>query len=219
MLIIGAKGFAKEVLETFYHKNDLENVVFYDDITLNAPDFLFEKFKIFHSKEEAQEYFQTTDSSFTIGIGKPILRKQIKDTFEALGGSLSSTISPLAQIGNFDVSIGAGSNILQGAIISNGARLGKGCIVYYNVIVTHDVLIGDFVEISPNATLLGRCEIGSFSHIGSGAVILPDVSIGKNVVVAAGSIVTKNVPDNCMVAGNPASFKKEIAPLDFYYEG
>lgn len=217
MLIVGAKGFAKEVLETF-QKNDLEQVVFYDDINLNAPDFLFQKFKVIHSKQEAQKYFQKTDTAFTIGIGNPILRKMVKDTFEALGGTLSSTISPLAQIGNFDVTLGVGNNILQGAIISNGARLGNGCIVYYNAIVTHDVWVGDFVEISPNATLLGRCKIGSFSHIGSAAVILPDVSIGKNVIVAAGAIVTKDVPDNCMVAGNPASIKKEILPLDFYYE-
>ena len=43
MLIIGAKGFAKELLEIFHRKNQTENLCFYDDVNADAPDFLFEK--------------------------------------------------------------------------------------------------------------------------------------------------------------------------------
>lgn len=52
--------------------------------------------------------------------------------------------------------------------------------------------------------------IGDNVWIGARSVILPGVRIGNNVVVAAGSVVTKNVPDNCMVAGVPAVVKKRI---------
>ena len=44
--------------------------------------------------------------------------------------------------------------------------------------------------------------------IGMNSIILPGVTIGKKAVVAAGSVVTKNVPDYCIVAGNPATIKK-----------
>ena len=44
---------------------------------------------------------------------------------------------------------------------------------------------------------------------------LPNVQIGSNVVIAAGSVVTKNVPDNYMVAGIPAVIKKELPKLEF----
>lgn len=44
-------------------------------------------------------------------------------------------------------------------------------------------------------------------------VILGDITIGNNVVVAAGSVVVKDVPDNCMVAGNPAVVKKRLEAL------
>jgi len=46
--------------------------------------------------------------------------------------------------------------------------------------------------------------IGHHCVIGGRAIILPGVSIGNHVFVAAGSVVTKNIPDHCMVAGNPA---------------
>jgi len=52
--------------------------------------------------------------------------------------------------------------------------------------------------------------IGDNVWIGGGAIILPDITIGNNVVIAAGSVITKNVPDNVVVAGNPAKVIKNI---------
>ena len=46
--------------------------------------------------------------------------------------------------------------------------------------------------------------------IGGRAVINPGVTIGNNVVIASGSIVTKDVPDNVVIGGNPAKIIKEI---------
>ena len=46
--------------------------------------------------------------------------------------------------------------------------------------------------------------------IGAGAIILPGVTIGKNAIVGAGSLVTRNVPDNTVVVGNPAKVIRKI---------
>ena len=46
--------------------------------------------------------------------------------------------------------------------------------------------------------------------IGAGAVILPGVTVGENAIVGAGSVVTRDVPDNVIVAGNPARFIRNI---------
>ncbi|MFV5772614.1 DapH/DapD/GlmU-related protein, partial [Pediococcus acidilactici] len=46
--------------------------------------------------------------------------------------------------------------------------------------------------------------------IGGNVTILPGVTIGNNVVVAAGAVVTKDIPDNCVVAGVPAKMIKTI---------
>lgn len=52
--------------------------------------------------------------------------------------------------------------------------------------------------------------IGNNVWIGAAVTILPGVTIGDNTVIAAGSVVTKDIPSNCVAAGNPAKVKKYI---------
>lgn len=215
MLIVGAKGFAKEVLEIVHQLNNLENLVFYDDLNTDVADELLGRFPVLKNIEQAENYLKTIDSCFTIGIGNPVLRKKLCDKFTSLGGVFTSTISPLAIIGSFNIEIGKGCNILANSVFSNDTKIGNGCIIYYSSIITHDCVIGDFVEISPSVTILGRCNIGSYSQIGANATILPDIKIGKNVIIGAGSVVTRDVPDNSMVLGIPGKIIKELTPLEF----
>ncbi|MFZ3273448.1 MAG: hexapeptide transferase, partial [Lutibacter sp.] len=86
MLVIGAKGFAKEVLEVVHQLNELENLVFYDDVNKDVSEKLFGQFPILKTIQEATNYFKTVDNRFTIGIGNPILRKQLYDKFITIGG-------------------------------------------------------------------------------------------------------------------------------------
>lgn len=215
MLIVGAKGFAKEVLEVINQMNQLENLVFFDDVNDDIKGSLYERFPILKTSEEVSNYLKTIDNQFTIGVGNPILRKKLYDKFISFGGAFTSIISPLANIGSYDIEIGYGTNILSGAIISNSSKIGMGCIIYYNSIITHDCTIGDFVEISPSVNILGRCNVGSFTQIGSNTTILPNLTIGKNVIIGAGSVVTKNIPDNCVAVGTPAKIIKKLNLLEF----
>jgi sugar O-acyltransferase (sialic acid O-acetyltransferase NeuD family) len=215
MIVIGAKGFAKEVLEVLHELNDLNHLSFYDDVNLDMPEILYGKFPILKSITEAQDYFNSVDNRFTIGIGNPVLRKKLYDKFTAIGGEFVSVISSSSSIGSYDVEIGIGSNVLSGAIFSNSTKIGIGCIIYYNSIITHDCVLGDFVEVSPSSTILGRATIGSFTQIGCNSTILPNIKIGSNVVVGAGSVVTKDLPDNCVAVGVPAKVIKELPALEF----
>jgi maltose O-acetyltransferase len=52
--------------------------------------------------------------------------------------------------------------------------------------------------------------IGNDCWIGGGSIILPGVTIGSGVTIGAGSVVTKNVPDNVLVAGNPAKIVRKL---------
>ncbi|MEQ8219569.1 MAG: acetyltransferase [Arenibacter sp.] len=213
MLIVGAKGFAKEVLEIFHEDDNLENLAFYDDVSKGLSIKLFNTFPVFTNIKQAESFFNTIDKRFTLGLGNPTLRKKLHNKFLSIGGVFTSTISKDARVGNYEVQIGEGVNILSGAIISNGVSVGKGCIIYFNAVITHDCIIKDFVEISPAAQILGRVYIGDYSQIGSNATILPDVKIGSNVIIGAGAVVTKDVPDNCVVAGVPGVIIKRLPKL------
>lgn len=80
------------------------------------------------------------------------------------------------------------------------------------------VHIGDFVRISQNALVLAHdayrdgayldTYIGNHVNIGYGAVINPGLKIGNHVIIGANAVVTKDVPDGCILVGNPAKIIK-----------
>jgi acetyltransferase-like isoleucine patch superfamily enzyme len=87
------------------------------------------------------------------------------------------------------------------------------------------ITIEDDVQIAANVQLISNnhdpydrmviiCKpvlIKKKAWIGAGATILPGVTVGENAIVGAGSVVTKDVPDNAVVAGNPAKLIKMLS--------
>lgn len=70
-------------------------------------------------------------------------------------------------------------------------------------------------EKHPDMDFFGKVTIRDNVYIGNNCLIMPGVTIGSNVLVAAGSVVTKSIPDNVVVAGNPA---KVICSLEEFEE-
>ncbi len=204
MIIVGAKGLAKEVLQVVSKDFPNCDIVFFDDVNPDIDEVLFGQFIVLRSLDEVEKYFQkSNDKYFVLGLGNPKLRKLMFDKFSMIGAEAKTLISSNTEIGDFDVHIGSGTSVFSGAKISNSVTIGKGCLIYYNSIITHDCILGDFVEISPSVNILGRCKIGSHTFIGAASVVLPDVEIGNNVTVGAGTIVLNNVPDNSVIVGVP----------------
>jgi sugar O-acyltransferase (sialic acid O-acetyltransferase NeuD family) len=204
MIIVGASGFAKELLEVCHELGQTEDLIFFDNVTPDLPEFFFGQFKIIKTEEEVKHYFKIKNKYFALGVGNSSLRMKMTMLFEAWGGQLSSIISPKANIGVFNVQIGPGATILANANITGFTCIGKGILMYPNSIITHDCVLGDFVELSPGATILGNCRLSENVHIGANATILPNLTIGANVIVGAGSVVTKNIEQNRIIKGIPA---------------
>lgn len=207
MVIVGASGHAKEIFDICA---DIENLCFFDNVSDIKIPLLFDR-KIIQSFEELQKV--VTKKEFILGLGGVLNRYNLYQKFTDLGYNPNSIIAKNAQVSSSAL-LSEGLNIMSFVFIGPDSKIGKGSLINVQAAVHHDVEIGAFVEVSPGAKILGNSSIGTFSTIGTNATILPKIKIGKNVIIAAGSVVTKDVPDNCMVAGIPAILKKELPKLE-----
>jgi Acetyltransferase (isoleucine patch superfamily) len=132
----------------------------------------------------------------------------------------------------YGCSIDDGSKVGAFVEIQKGATIGKNCKISSHTFICEGVHISDncFVghgvmftnDLFPRATntdgspqteedwSLIETHIHRGVSIGSNATILCGITIGENALIGAGSVVTKNVPANTIVAGNPAKFIKNI---------
>lgn len=202
MIIIGSRGFAKELLEILFEK-DISQLYFFDDITKGLPETLYDKYPIISDIKILSDIIRLSPD-FIIGVGGTAIREILAEKIIKLGGRMNSLVSNKASIGHLGTRYSEGTLILNSAIITNDVTIGKGCIINKASILSHDVSLGNYCEVSPGARLLGRVTVGDYTSIGTNAVILPDVKVGKNCIVGAGAIVTRNVADNQTVVGMPA---------------
>jgi len=122
-------------------------------------------------------------------------------------------IGSRARIGAF-VEIQKGAKIGSDCKISSHTFICEGVTIEEGVFVGHHVVfINDLYPRATNAVghlqtesdwTVQRTLVKRGASIGSGSVILCNVTIGENAIVGAGSIVTKDVPANAIVVGNPA---------------
>jgi len=108
------------------------------------------------------------------------------------------------QIGN-KTRIGIGSVLIGPVSIGDDVRLAQNIVVSGLNHNYQDISI----PISEQGVKTEQVYIGDETWVGANAVILPGVFIGKHCIVAAGSVVTRNVPSNSVVAGNPARVIKQ----------
>jgi acetyltransferase-like isoleucine patch superfamily enzyme len=125
-----------------------------------------------------------------------------------------------------NVKIGAFVEIQKNASVGNNCKISSHTFVCEGVTIEDDVFVGHSVafinDMYPRATAGGQLQteadwavektlVKKGASIGSGATILAKVTIGENSIIGAGSVVTKDVPANTIVAGNPAKIIREIS--------
>jgi acetyltransferase-like isoleucine patch superfamily enzyme len=125
-----------------------------------------------------------------------------------------------------DTKIGAFVEIQKNAFVGERCKISSHTFVCEGVTIEDEVFIGHSVtfinDMYPRATTEGgglqteadwkvdKTVVKKRASIGSGSTILANVTIGENAIVGAGSVVTKDVPANTIVAGNPARVLRAV---------
>ncbi len=130
-------------------------------------------------------------------------RRNIFERFKDQGYSFITLIHPAAIVAE-DVQIGEGSQVMAGAVVQPGTRIGNNCIINTRASIDHDCTIGDHVHIAPGAVLSGGVVAENGVHVGTGAAVIHDMRIGQQSIIGAGAAVVQSVGANEIVTGVPA---------------
>lgn len=150
--------------------------------------------------------FSPTSIRLVNGIGAnehSQVRKGMFEDHKAKGFSFESVIHPSSSIAP-GVTLGEGVQVMAGAVIQIGSKVGCNAIINTGATIDHDCVIGAHTHVAPGATLSGGVTIGCNCHIGTGAVVIQSVDLGNESMLAAGAVLTRNHPAFSRLAGVPA---------------
>jgi sugar O-acyltransferase (sialic acid O-acetyltransferase NeuD family) len=212
--IVGAGGHAKVVYDAICEKGCQSNVfAALDDDPALIGRSLLDKVTILQTdsvlcKSETLALEKKPIRDVYVAIGCNNARQRIAIRFQSAECYQFPTLyHPTARVSRF-AHVGRGTFIGDRAICEADAKIGEFAIINTGSIVTHDCVIGDFVHVAPGCVLCGRVTVGRSTLLGANSTVLPGVCIGQNCTIGAGAIVTRNIPDNSIVRGEPAKIRK-----------
>lgn len=189
MYLYGASGHAKVIADILQSQGKQLKGMVDDNPAVNE----LMEYPVLHGLENP--------SPVIISIGDNKTRQKVAEKLQK--SEFETAVHTSAVVSPHSV-IESGTVVMQGAIIQAGSTIGKHCIVNTGASVDHDCVLGNFVHVSPHATLCGNVRVDEGTWIGAGTTVIQGVTIGKWCVIGAGAVVTKDIPDNVVVVGNPA---------------
>ena len=196
VIIMGAGGHAKVVVDALqlYGREILGFVT--PDMKIGT-EFCGKKVL---GNDEAINHYLPDEVELVNGVGslpRKNLRWKLADKMRKQGYIFASIIHPDAVIAS-DIILDEGVQIMAGAVIQSGTKVGQDSIINTGALIDHDCEIADNCHLAPGVICSGGVKIGSNSHLGTGTIVTEFRSIGDNCTVAAGSVVFKDILDNAI---------------------
>lgn len=201
LVILGAGGHAKVVMDAALLMRQWSEIVFLDDSSQGKTEFMGAP--LLGDRTLLGTTLLPQNCDIAVAIGNNNIRGQIFELVADLGFSFPVIQHPSAVVSQ-TAEVGAGSVLFANTVVNPDVKIGKGAIINTSASVDHDCVLGDFVHISPGARLAGSTLVGDFSWMGIGSCTREGSTIGNHCIVGAGAVVVSNIPDNTTAVGIPA---------------
>lgn len=202
--IIGAGGFGREVKMLIDQINAVtpkyEFIGYYDDGKEKGT--LINDFSVLGKVSDLNSV--TEEISIALALGNPVYKKNVVSLIDNSKIIFETLIHPNVLIGNDEVSIGKGTVICAGNIITCNISIKDYVTLNLACTIGHDTILENFVSLMPAVSVSGEVVIEEAVYVGTGAKIINQVSVGKNTTIGAGAVVSKSIPENCTAVGIPA---------------
>jgi len=195
VLLIGAGGHASVLLEMLIQQK--VHIIGYVSPCSAANKKLFSDLHWFKNDDDIYQFDKLT-IKLVNGIGSLPGNTRRSDLYrqqKKLGYSFATLVSQESTVSAYAF-LEEGVQVMRGAIIQTGARVGYNSIVNTGSIIDHDCSIGNNNHIAPGATISGQVTSKENVHFGTGSSVIQSININKNVVVGAGATVTKDLEEN-----------------------
>ncbi len=202
ILIVGAGGFGREVLQWIKDINKLKttwSIVGFIDDNLNALDGFACDYKVVGTIKDWQP---KVNERFIMAVANPKTKQAIAESMKAKGAKFTSLIHPTAQISDI-AQIGEGLVMYPNSVITVNTKIGD-FVTLLSSEIGHDAVIGNYSTISSYCDITGGVKLGERVFLGSHVTIVPKRKIGDDAYIAAGSVVISNIKGGTRAFGNPA---------------
>lgn len=210
VVVVGASGFGRECLDVLEAMAAAGTAVEVVGVVDDAPS----ESNLKRLAARGSAYLGTVEAwlgsagpveRYVLGIGDPVVRRRLVSRLGEAGAQPFTAIHPSATFGACVV-VEEGVVVCAGAAISTNVRLGRFVHVNPNATIGHDAILGKYVSVNPAAVVSGEVQVGEGSLVGAAATILQNLHVGECATVGAGAVLTKDLPDNVVAMGVPASW-------------
>ena len=208
-VIVGARGSGKDVLWTIKDINKISNA-------FDVIGFLDDDKKLHGKKINGYPILgginwlsNKKKIGCVVAIGDSKIRERVVKKLKNFNVSFPSIIHPSVIMSEF-VTVGKGTIICAGGIISPYSEIGNFVFINLRSLIAHNCKIKDFVSIMAGVNITGETIIEKGAYIASGVTVRDDIKIGEWSVIGIGSAIGNDVKPYSLYLGNPGILIRKI---------
>ena len=209
VVIIGAGGFGREVLEIFKDQNKISrgwNILGFVDENKQLHGKILNSYPVLGGLDWLREH-NNDNLGCVVAVGTCETRKQVVERLQEIGVNFYNAVHPSVIMSEF-VEMGTDVIICAGSILTVNIKVGDHVHINLNCTIGHDAVIGRYCTINPIAAINGNNHLGEGVYVGTGATFIQRVSVGSWSTIGAGAVVTVDIPEKVTAVVVPAKVIK-----------